>query len=566
MADVSPTRKDESRTLSWQQSLAVYLERRTLVMLGLGFASGLPFWLIFDTLSAWLRTVGLSLNVIAFFSLATLAYAFKFLWAPLVDRAQIPGLGRILGHRRSWMLVMQGLIMVALVLIAVTDPVANLSLTALLAVLTGFTGATQDIVMDAWRIEAGDERDQGAMLASYQWGHRIAYITAGAAPLFLADAFNWSVSYFAMAALMTIGVAAVLLAPRERAHEVRPIPRIAGEAAPWRERLEWAIRLAILFVGALILGSGLSAQVGLIASVLPTESADTLRAAWAARPGGVFLQLGAVIIGFAFIVACAWPLPGKPTQPGYFLSHVFGEPLGDFFKRFGKAAGLILTVICFYRISEFVLNIMNPFYLDLGFTLTQIAEVRKIYGVILSLIGIFAGGYAIAKWGVMRCLVTGAIIAPLSNLMFVWLSTQGPDVTALILTLGVNNICQSFAGTCLLAYMSSLTSMGFTATQYALFSSLYALPDKFIATQSGRIVDAAARSAEEGGLFAPFKTFFTTMSPDNLTTGAARMGIAPAALGAGYFAFFLYTCLLGLLVVPLTVIAKRRAELSQPRN
>ena len=527
-------------------------------MLGLGFASGLPFWLIFDTLSAWLRTVGLSLNVIAFFSLANLAYAFKFLWAPLVDRSIIPGLTRWLGHRRSWMLAAQGLIMVGLVLIAVTDPIAHLSVTAVLAVLTGFCGATQDIVMDAWRIEVAEEREQGVMLASYQWGHRLAYIMAGAGPLFLADAFNWSVSYFAMAALMGIGVAAVIMAPRERAHTIRLIPRIAGESHPLLERLEWAVRLLILIVGALVMGSGLSAEVALIASWLPAGTADALRAAWASRPAGIFYQFAAVVAGFGLIVACAWPLTGKPTQPGYFLSHVFGEPIGDFFARFGRTAGLILGVICFYRLSEFVLNIMNPFYLDIGFSLTQVAEVRKVFQVATSLFGIFMGGYAVAKWGVMRALLIGAIIAPVSNLMFAWLATQGPDVSALMLTLGVNSICQTFAGTCLLAYMSSLTSIGFTATQYALFSSLYALPDKLISTQSGRIVDAAAQSAASGGLMAPFQALFSSLNNGTLVAGAARTGVAPEALGAGYFAFFVYTSVIGLAALPLVIIVARR--------
>lgn len=550
---------------SWLKSLAVYCEQRTLVMLALGFASGLPFWLIFDTLSAWLRGVGLSLSVISFFSLASLAYAFKFLWAPVVDRTHIPGLTKWLGHRRSWMLAAQLVIMAGLALIAVTDPIVNLTLTAVLAVTTGFAGATQDIAMDAWRIEAGTERDQGAMLATYQWGHRIAYITAGAAPLFLADAFDWSVSYFAMALCMLLGVLGVLLAPREREHQVRAIPRLEQPRNLAVERLEWALRLILLVIGALILGSGLSAQIRLIASWLPPDAATWLSVAWI-KPGGlgIVMQLTAVIIGFAFIVACAWPLPGKPTQPGYFLSHVFGDPLADFFKRFAGTAGLILSVICLYRLSEFVLNIMNPFYLDLGFTLTQIAEVRKIYGVILSMFGIFAGGFAVARFGVMRALVIGAIIAPLSNLAFAWLSVQGPSVQALIITLGINNICQSFAGTCLLAYMSSLTSVGFTATQYALFSSLYALPDKFVATQSGRIVDAAAHSASDSGVFAPFKSFFTQIAPETFAAGAARMGITPEALGAGYFAFFIYTCLVGFCVVPLAFMALRRSEQKAP--
>ena len=545
---------------SWSKALAVYLERRTLVMLALGFAAGLPFLLVFDTLSAWLRQAGLSLDVIAFFSLATLAYAFKFLWAPVVDRTAIPGLTGRLGHRRSWMLVVQALIICGLALISFTDPLKSLGLMATFAVLTGFASATQDIVIDAWRIEVAPESEQGAMLAAYQWGYRIAYITAGAAPLFLADAYNWSVSYRTMASLMAIGIVAVLLAPRERTHAVRPVPRTPGPPRPVADRLEWLLRLTALAAGALVLGTGLSAKAAVLAALMPPDMADAFKTAWAARPLGLFLQLVAIILGFGVITLSAWPLPGKSTQPGLFLSHAFGEPIADFFARFGKAAGLIITVICFYRISEFLLNIMNPFYLDLGFTLTQVAEVRKIYGTIMSMLGIFVGGYAIARWGLMRPLLVGAIAAPLSNLGYAWLATLGPSVPGLMMALGFNNIAQSFAGTCLLAYMSSLTSIGFTASQYALFSSLYALPDKFIMTQSGRIIETASRSAEDGGIFAPLKTLFASLPDVSFAVSAAKAGVAPAALGAGYFAYFIYTFLFGIIVVPAVVVVVRRAK------
>src|SRR5688572_3812502 len=175
-----------------RSALGVYADRRTLVMLALGFSAGLPFLLIFDTLSAWLRDAGLNLQVIGYFSLATLAYSFKFLWAPLIDRARIPFLTNWLGHRRSWMLLCQGLIMFGLWLVAGSDPVANLGIMALFAVFVGFSSATQDIVIDAWRIEAADESRQGAMAAAYQWGYRGAMITAGAAPLLLAQAYSWN--------------------------------------------------------------------------------------------------------------------------------------------------------------------------------------------------------------------------------------------------------------------------------------------------------------------------------------------------------------------------------------
>jgi PAT family beta-lactamase induction signal transducer AmpG len=558
MADAAVPIRSGAR--SWTQALAVYRERRTLVMLALGFAAGLPFLLVFDTLSAWLRQAGLSLDVIAFFSLATLAYAFKFLWAPVVDRTEIPGLTRLLGHRRSWMLVVQALIIAGLLLISMTDPAGGIGLMATFAVLTGFASATQDIVIDAWRIEVAPENEQGAMAAAYQWGYRIAFITAGAAPLFLADAFSWSISYGVMASLMIIGVLAVLLAPRERAHAVRPIPRTDGPPRPVMDRLEWALRLAVLVGGAIILGTGLSAKATFLASLMPADLSAAFLKLWTARPLGLLAQLIAIIAGFAVIVLAAWPLPGKPTQPGLFLSHAFGAPIADFLKRFGSTAGLIVFLICFYRISDFVLNIMNPFYLDLGFTLTEVAQVRKIFGAVMFMLGVFAGGYAIARWGLMKPLVVGAILAPVSNLAFAWLSTVGPSIPGLMIALGFNNIAQSFAGTCLIAYMSSLTSAGFTASQYALFSSLYALPDKFIMTQSGRIVESVAQSVEDGGLFAPLKAFFAGLPEVSFNAGAVKAGIAPASLGAGYFAFFIYTFLIGMIVVPAAFAVARRNQ------
>lgn len=527
-------------------------------MLALGFAAGLPALLIFDTLSAWLRQAGLSLDVIAFFSLATLAYAFKFLWAPVVDRTRIPGLTAWLGHRRSWMLVVQILIAMGLALISFTDPLHSLGLMATFAVMTGFAAATQDIVIDAWRIEVAPQSEQGAMLAAYQWGYRIAIITAGAVPLLLAEAYSWSVSYGTMAMLMAIGMAAVLLAPREQAHTTRPIPRTDGPPRPVADRIEWALRLLILVGGALILGTGLSTKITVIAMFMPEGWVDGFKAAWDARPWGLLLQLAAIVAGFGVITLAAWPLPGKPTQPGLYLSHAFGAPILDFTQRFGRSAGLIVTLICFYRLSKFLLNINVPFYLDLGFSLTQVAEVRKTYGVAMLMLGVFIGGYAIARWGLMRALLVGAIAAPVSNLGYAWLATTGPDVPALMLALGLDNICDAFTGTCLLAYMSSLTSAGFTASQYALFSSLYALPDKFIMTQSGRIVEAAAHSAEAGGLFAPVKTFFTTMPDISFMAGAAKAGIAPEALGAGYFVFFVYTFVLSIAFAPVAFAVARR--------
>jgi len=548
-----------SRLNGWTAALAVFLERRTLVMLALGFSAGLPFLLIFDTLSAWLRESGLSLQVIGFFSLATLAYAFKFLWAPLVDRAKIPVLTALVGHRRSWMLVSQAAVIAGLMLIAVSDPASNLGIVALFAVLTGFSSATQDIVIDAWRIEAVDEPQQGAMVAAYTWGYRIARIVAGAVPLILAQSYSWSFSYAVMAALMIIGVLAVLAAPRERVHVVRPIPDGGLPSRPWAERGEWLLRLAIMAAGALFMGSGLSGKADLLATLLPETTGAAVKAAWTAPGSGVWIQLLGVIAGGFLIGLAAWPLPSKQTRPGIFLSHAFGDPLADFFGRYKGTAGLILALICLYRLADFTLNLMNPFYIDLGFTLTEIAEVRKVYGTVMSMLGVFAAGYAIARWGLMRPLLVGALAGPISNLVFAWLATQGPDLGALTLAISVDNISEGFSGTCLIAYMSSLTAEAFTATQYALFSSLYAIPGKLVGSQSGRVVEAAAQSIDAGGTFAPVMKLFDNLPAGSLVDGAAKLGVAPAALGAGYVVFFIYTFVAGLSGIVLTYIVVRRA-------
>lgn len=539
-------------------SLAVFLERRSLVMLALGFASGLPNLLIFDTLSAWLRDAGLSLEVIAVFSLATLAYSAKFIWAPLIDRTQVPGLTRWLGHRRSWMLVCQALVMLGLWLVAGTDPKTSLGLTALFAVFVGFMGATQDIVIDAWRIEAAPQAEQGAMAAAYQWGYRFATIAAGAIPLVLAEQYSWHFSYAVMAAMMLLGVAGVLAAPREAAHQLRPIHTEGVPARIALELPEWLLRGLLFVLGAVILGSGLAGNADLLAAALDrvraSDAGAALKAAWIAKPGGVFVQVGGVLVGGLIIVLAATPLPGFRTRPGVYLGVALGEPLKDFFARYGRAAGLILALICLYRLTDFVLNIMNPFYLDLGFSKLEIAEVRKVFGVVATMAGVFLGGFAVARFGLIRALVIGAFAAPISHFAFAWLAIAGPDIRVLLSAIGIENACAGFAGTCLIAYMSSLTRVGFTATQYALFSSLYSLPGKLLASQSGRIVEASARSADTGGLFAGLKRLFGGLPPEAYANAMAKSHVSPQALGAGYLVFFSYSALIGVAAIILVFL------------
>ena len=549
-------------------ALGVYTERAALVMIALGFSAGLPYYLVFDTLSAWFRASGLSLEVIGFFSLVTLISTFKFLWAPFIDRAQVPVLTPWLGHRRSWMLVCQAAIMLGLWLVAGSDPTRSLGPIALFAFLVGFSSATQDIAIDAWRIEAAEVSKQGVMAAAYSWGYRVAIIVAGAVPLLLAQSYGWNVSYAVMVALMAIGVAGVLAAPREERHTIRPIQTEGIEPAPIREAVEWLGRLLLLGAGALVLGSGLAANAGVLGRVLGAIGAagarDAVLAAWASS-ARIWFHLAAILIGFAVIVVAAMPLPGARTRPGVYLSSALADPLRDFFSRYRSAGGLILALICLYRVPDFVLNIMNPFYLDLGYTLVEIAEVRKIFGVVMTMLGVFAGGVIVARYGLMRAMVIGALAGPLSNLLFIWLALHEHNLWVLFAAIGLDNVAGGIAGTCLIAYMSSLTSAGFTATQYALFSSLYAIPGRLIASQSGRIVEAAARAADAGGVLAGIKELVASQAPQNFAAALQRSGVTPPALGTGYILFFTYSAVLGVFAVLLSLAVERRQRLVSPQ-
>jgi PAT family beta-lactamase induction signal transducer AmpG len=438
-------------------------------------------------------------------------------------------------------------------LISVSNPSTSLGMVALFAVMTGFFGATQDIVIDAWRIEATDTDRQGAMAAAYTWGYRIAILVAGAVPLILSEIVGWNLSYAVMSAMMIIGIAAVLLAPPEKARTIKPIPIDTIPSHPVAEAVEWFVRLLFLLLAALLLGTGLAGNMSILESALNGAGLDalagTLRASWVGTTAAV-LQFSFVIIGLGLVGLAATPLPNAKTRPGIYLYYALGEPLAVFFRRFGKSASLILAVICVYRLSDFLLNIMTPFYLDVGFTPIQIAEVRKVFGLIATVFGVFLGGLAVARLGMMNSLLIGAFAQPISNAMFVFLAMAGPDMPTLYAVIAIENITAGFAGVCLIAYMSSLTSEGFTATQYALFSSLYAVPGKLMASQSGAVIEGVARSAEQGGMGSMFLGLFRDVPV--FATAMEKSGVAPAALGAGYTVFFLYSALAGVLAIFLT--------------
>jgi len=429
-----------------REALASLGWRRAGVMLLLGFAAGLPILLVFSTLSAWLRIEGVSRTEIGFFAWAGLAYTFKFIWSPLVDRLPLPFLDKLLGRRRSWILFAQAIVIGAILLASTATPADGLLVIALATVMIGFGSATQDIALDAWRIDIAEDRLQALLVAIYQWGYRFGMIAAGAGALVMADYGGFSFAYMVLAALMGIGVVGVFLAPEP------PRPKA--------------------------LGGG-------------TEVIED------------------VVKGNVLGDAIAW------------LYSAVVAPFMDFVLRYRWIALLILTLVGAYRLNDFILGYMaNPFYVDMGYTLSEIAAISGVYGVFAMLAGAMLAGIAATRWGVYPVLMTGAIISAVSALGFTWLAIvqptdaatsvdgvtyfpwpleKDPSIFKLTLAITAENVAGGWAGTALIAYMSSLTNRAFSATQYALFSSFYALPGKAFGGFSGVMVDGLG-----------YASFFTT--------------------------------------------------------
>ena len=411
-------------------------------MLTLGFSAGLPLLLVLGTLSFWLREAGVNRSTIGYLSWVGLAYGFKWCWSPLVDRLPIPLFTRLLGRRRSWLLFAQLMIVCGLVGMAFSDPKVALLPIVWFALLTAFGSATQDIALDAFRIESADVERQAALAAAYMSGYRIAMIWAGAGVLWIAaraevanpanyDPNSWKIAYLVMAASMIVGFVTVLFS-REPA--AKPI-------VPSKNMGEWL-------------------QTALI------------------------------------------------------------EPFADFFRRYGWNALLVLALIATYRVSDIVMGIMaNPFYVDMGYTKDEVAAISKVYGLIMTLVGAALGGVLSMKFGMMRTLMLGAVLSAASNLLFSWLAVRGHDVTALTLVISIDNLASGIAASAFIAYMSSLTNINYSATQYALMSSMMLLLPKWVAGFSGVAVDAV-----------------------------------------GYNVFFIGTALIGVPVLLLIWIASRRLE------
>lgn len=540
------------------QALAAYLKPKPLIMLSLGYATGIPFLLIGDTLNAWLRVDGISLQVVGFFILVSFAYTLKFMWAPLIDRLDIPVLTAKLGHRRSWMIVLQILMALGLLGIAATDPRTQLIQMALFATLTGVFGATHDIVLDAYRIElAGDTEEMGVMTAAYQWGFRTAFLVSGIVPLLLASRVGWPAAYAVMALMLLIGWATVWLAPKGPVHTPRPIHTAGLPVRRLAEMAEWLGRGILIVVAAIIMGSGLTGSADLINGALGlfhigAGGQAAFKTFFTSKATGWILQIPFALGGLGLMIVACLPLPWR-TRPGAYFQGAFIEPLADFFRRYDKWALFVFGLICIYRISEFTLNIANAYYIDLGFSLDAVGEMRKVYGTVMIMIGVVISGWMIARLGIRTSLIIGAIVGPFSHIGFMILGCAGHSLSALALALAMDNIAASIQGTVLIAYMSTLVSPQYTAPQYALFSSFYAILGKLVASQSGRIVEASAKAADAGGVSSLFKGFMGHLTPDAYVKAAKGLGVSVQAMGAGYFSFFAYTIVIGFVAIAMSI-------------
>lgn len=401
---MSENRPEESPKTRQRLTLRALATDKTLaLMLGLGFSSGLPLLLVLGTQAARLTEAKVPIETIGHVSWVALCYSLKFLWAPIIDETDVPLLARLLGRRRAWLLVAQLGVMAGLVSLAFVSPAQGLAPLIACAMLTAFAGASQDIVVDGWRIDAAPVEKQGLMAATYNLGYRLALICAGAGALYIADFKGWRVAYLAMAALMSVGIVVGLLSPR-----------------------------------------------------LPDRR--------------------------------------KHDAKDGFLS-IFSDPLLDLWRRYGRMLILMLALVALYRLPDFLTGVMaNPLYIKLGFSKSDIATMSKLYGIWIGVFGAFVGGYAITRLGLMRALLIGGAAASASHLCLAWLAASGNSMPLLALSVSVESFAGNFAGAALIAYMSSLTSPAYAASQYALLSSLYALLGKFVGGFSGDAVKAVGFS------------------------------------------------------------------------
>ena len=407
------------RTSGWNAA-SVYRDRRVLVLLFLGFASGVPFGVLAEPLVAWLIEAGVSKTEVGLIALVSLPYSLKFLIAPFIDRLPLPVLTRVFGRRRGWALLAQAMLMAALVFLGGTEPGSDLGGTAALALATAFGSASQDVVLDAYRVESLTQRQLAAGAATMVFGWRVGQMAAGAGGLLLAEVLPWPAVFAIMAGLIAVGVITILANPE-------PAVRIEATAFAGESRAEAVLdRLAWL----------------------PPRLADVL--AW-------------------LYAACVCPFVEFLTRRGWLA---------------------ILAFIMLYKFGDAVLAVMKvPFFLEIGFSKSDIAEVVKLYGFVATILGGFIGGVVVARLGMMNGLLLCGVLMAASNLVFLAQAAAGPDLAVLAMTISVENITTGMGTTAFVAYMSSLCNVAYTATQYALLTSLMAMSRTVLSSGAGWLAD-----------------------------------------------------------------------------
>ncbi len=462
--------------------------QKILYMALLGFSAGVPILLIFSTLSLWLSEAGVSKSAVTYFSWAALGYSFKFIWAPIVDKLPLPILSKVLGRRRGWLLLAQCAVIGSILWMASVDPIYGLSAMAFGAVALGFSSATQDIVIDAYRIECAEPKAQALLSSTYIAGYRIGTIVAGAGGLYLAYLFGsrpdayiysaWQNTYLIMALVMGVGILTTLYIPE---------PKDEGESA-YPYATSSYVRFFLLFL--------LSVFVLIITyNYFPavTINAGKFQLIADFLVGALQLFIALFVAVFVGVVGANYGLADKKM-----VIENYCQPIQEFFVRYGRLAIWVLLLVGFYRVSDIVMGaISNVFYQDLGYNKLQIANVTKVFGVIMTILGSFLGGFLTLKWGVIKVLLLGAGLSALTNIAFIGLSLLSatePSINALAAVIAIDNLSAGLAVAVFIAWLSSLTSISFTATQYAIFSSLMTLFPKLLGGYSGTMVEGIGYS------------------------------------------------------------------------
>ena len=360
----------------------------------MGVTSGIPLYLILSTLFIWLTREDIDISTIGLFALTQIPWSIKFLWAPIIDSFRIPLLHRLLGQRKAWLFIIQINLILFIILLGYSNPTENLKLTALLALIISFFSASQDVVIDAYRIEILNDDSQGAGAAMTQFGYRVGGLFAGAGSLYLTVIFSWEY---------------------------------------------------------------------------------------------VFLTIS--IIFFFLMVFIIFIIPSTNSHIASKKNLI--EPFREFlFRNSISKVSLIFLFIFFFKFGDVIAGVMaNPFYVKIGFSNIEIANASKVFGVIMTILGVFIGGYFVKIFGILKSLLISGFFQVFSNLLYVLLNYMGPELSYLFLTVAGENFSGGLGSAAFVAYLSSLCNRKYTGTQYALLSSIMGLARAILSSPSGYLVE-----------------------------------------------------------------------------